>query len=681
MGMPRRAVALVIACALALGVAPSLPAHAASTAAHPVVEGNRLVDARTGATFVPRGANWPSFEYACWQGWGYSQGTSSAEAALIASWRINTVRIPLNQDCWLGLQGSPAGGGRTKEGYRTAVETWVQQLNAAGIVAILDLHSSAPAGYPAHGQRAMPDAQSATFWTSVATRFASNPSVMFDLFNEPYSRWNDETTNWAFDLTWQCWRDGGCQAPVEDDYTATLSGAKYSVTGMSALVAAVRAAGAPQPIMLGGRDYSNDLSQWLTYRPDDDQLVASWHNYPGQRCHTLTCWNSEITAVAAVVPVVAGEFGQTDGGNSYLTTFMTWAESHGVGYLPWAWWRVNEAESVTNSRYALIDDNDQPKAPAGTALHDFLGALPPDPVDPPPITVDRIAGADRFATSVEISRESYPGTAAVVYVATGLNYPDALSAGPAAAANDGPLLLTAGATLPAAVRAEIERLRPARIVVVGGPTMVANSVLAELRSLQPNTVRIAGGDRYETSRLIIADAFDTLPVPYIATGQNFPDALSAGAAAAESGGAVVLAYGNGTAVDAPTASLVRSLDPDRLVVVGGTPSVSAALFSSFGSIAPTERVFGANRYETSIALVEDAWTSADTVLLASGANFPDALAASAWAAHIGAPLIAVPPTCVPQAALDLIDRLGATRIVLIGGTPSLSTGVEQLQPC
>ena len=370
----------VVLAALLLAPITAIPATAAPVLAPtPVVQGNRLVDSRTNATFVPRGVNWPSFEYACWQGWGYSGANSVAEAQAIASWKANTVRLPLNQDCWLGLQGSPAAG--TAAGYRAAVRSWVDKLNAAGLVVILDLHSSAPAGYPAHGQRAMADAQSLTFWQSVAAAYAASPSVMFDVFNEPYSRWAGSTK--VFDMTWSCWKDGGCLAPVEDDYTATLSGATYSTVGMTQLVAAVRAGGAAQPIMLGGIDYSNDLRGFLANRPNDTQLVASWHNYPGQRCSNVTCWNSEVAPVAAVVPVVTGEFGQTDGGSGFLTSFMAWADTRGIGYMPWAWWDVSDAESITNSRYALYSGSSfTPKAPSGTVYHDHLAALAGTPLAP-----------------------------------------------------------------------------------------------------------------------------------------------------------------------------------------------------------------------------------------------------------------------------------------------------------
>ena len=350
-------------------------------AAFPVVSANRLVDSRSGAAWVPRGVNWPSFEYACAQGWGYSRDSADATtAAAIESWHANTVRLPLNQDCWLGTNGSPASDSwthRTAAGYRAAVQTFVGQLNAAGLVVIVDLHSSTTGGPGVAGQRAMPDAASVAFWTSVAATFRTSRSVMFDAFNEPYSRWNDSADNWAFQLTWSCWKSGGCQAPVEDDYTSPLSGKTYPVAGLATIVAAIRAAGAPQPILLGGLDYSNDLRGWLANRPADNQLVASFHNYTGQRCSTLACWNSEIATVAATVPVITGEFGEDDNSATFVDAYMAWADDHGIGYLPWAWWT-----EPSQPLALLTNDDGTPRAPLGTAFKAHLATLvtPPAPV-------------------------------------------------------------------------------------------------------------------------------------------------------------------------------------------------------------------------------------------------------------------------------------------------------------
>ena len=110
------------------------------------------------------------------------------------------IRIPLNQDCWLGERGLPKFG--TKEGYRAAVQAFVTNLHEAGLATILDLHWLNPDGRIVDGQRVMADARTPTFWQSVATTFQNDRAMIFDLYNEPYSR--D-----AFDLSWACWKDGG----------------------------------------------------------------------------------------------------------------------------------------------------------------------------------------------------------------------------------------------------------------------------------------------------------------------------------------------------------------------------------------------------------------------------------------------------------------------------------------
>ena len=132
------------------------------------------------------------------------------------------MRLPLNQDCWLGTRGAPVSDQyeeRTVEGYREEVQRFVTALNDEGLVVVLDLHSRKRIGQPEFGNLAMPDSESIAFWTSVAGAYAANPSVMFDAFNEPYSRYNSSSTRFLFDLTWKCWRDGGCEAPFEDDQT------------------------------------------------------------------------------------------------------------------------------------------------------------------------------------------------------------------------------------------------------------------------------------------------------------------------------------------------------------------------------------------------------------------------------------------------------------------------------
>lgn len=383
------------------GPAAPVPSPTPLSAPIPKVDGNRIVDTRTGRTWVPHAVNFPGFEYACQQGWGYSQGGTTAEAALaMRSWGIDAVRLPLNEQCWLGVEGNPRYG--SAAGYRAAIRAFVDLLNAHGIVVILDLHWSAPPGSQANGQRAMPGTRSVLFWQSVAAAYSKVPSVIFDVFNEPYSRG-------TFQLSWSCWKNGGCWPPAVNDQTAVTSDT-FQVVGMQALVTTIRKAGAAQPIMLGGLDYANDLRGWLANRPADSQLIAAWHNYPAQRCRTVACWDAEIAPVAAVVPVFTGEFGQTDGSASHVTTFLPWADAKGIGYAPWAWWVVSPEESPSSSLYALIQDATTfaPKAPSGTAYFAHLQTLPRPAVPSGPPPPSRSDGPVSAPPAVEAPRPRVP---------------------------------------------------------------------------------------------------------------------------------------------------------------------------------------------------------------------------------------------------------------------------------
>ncbi len=342
-----------------------------STAPTPVVSGNQIVDTRTSKNWIPHAVNWPSFEYACQQGWAESaDGATSTAAAAMVSWGINAVRIPLNQDCWLGVDGAPAYG--TTASYKSALSSWVSILNAAGLVVILDLHWTAPTGFSADGQRAMPDAQSVPFWSQVAAAYKNSPSVLFETFNEPYSRG-------SYQVSWSCWKSGGCTVPSSND-ASNLGTATYTAHGMAEIVAGIRAAGASQPILLDGLNYANDLTGWLANRPSDSQLIASWHNYPGQGCSDTNCWNSQIVPVAATVPVIATEFGMTTTDPTFFNSFMSWADAHGIGYAPWAWWYTDSSDGAAANLYALISDLSSftPRAPEGTAYHQHLTCQVPN---------------------------------------------------------------------------------------------------------------------------------------------------------------------------------------------------------------------------------------------------------------------------------------------------------------
>ncbi|KQS22806.1 cell wall-binding repeat-containing protein [Frigoribacterium sp. Leaf186] len=298
----------------------------------------------------------------------------------------------------------------------------------------------------------------------------------------------------------------------------------------------------------------------------------------------------------------------------------------------------------------------------------------------------RIAGADRYATSAAMSSSTWGfpdvgGTTPevpVLYVASGRDFPDALSAGPAAARQEGALLLVDRDTIPTAVRDEILRLSPDHIVVVGGEAAISASVFRDLASLQPSVERIAGADRYETSRLVARSAFsDGAERIFVATGSNFADALSAGPAAVRDGGPVVLVRGTAPDVDAPTRDLVTTLGAPPVAIVGGYEAVSQKFQYSLLSLSWNERYAGPDRFATAVA-VNASFGPGETAFVTSGLGFADALVAGAAAARAGAPLYLSEQSCVPEGVRRAVLDGAAFDVVLVGGTASLGAGVEGL---
>ncbi|MDX2822342.1 cellulase family glycosylhydrolase [Streptomyces ipomoeae] len=329
------------------------------------VSGNKLVDER-GATRRLLGVNRSGGEFACVQGNGIWDGpVDDASVKAIADWNVNTVRIPLNEECWLGLSNiRPEYAGAN---YINAVKDLVAKVEAHGMTPMLELHwswgqytgnSAGCSDVHASCQKPMPDMRySPTFWASVANTFKSDKHVVFDLFNEPYP---DRATSTATQA-WTCWRDGG-----------TCPGIGYEVAGMQDLIDAIRATGAENVILAGGLAYSNDLSQWLQYKPTDPKgnLGAAWHVYNFNSCVNESCWNSTLAPVAGQVPLVAGEIGENTCAHSFIDRVMAWFDTRQLSYLGWTWNTWN-----CSSGPALISAYDGTPTSYGIGLRDHLRSL------------------------------------------------------------------------------------------------------------------------------------------------------------------------------------------------------------------------------------------------------------------------------------------------------------------
>jgi putative cell wall-binding protein len=317
------------------------------------------------------------------------------------------------------------------------------------------------------------------------------------------------------------------------------------------------------------------------------------------------------------------------------------------------------------------------------------GAAPASADDPPgesfaPI-VTRISGVDRYDMGVRIAQQTRPFGAAVVYVASGANFPDALSAGPAAVRDGGALLLVPPGGMTAGVESELGSLQPARVVIVGGPASVPDAVVTRISNILPHAtvVRITGADRYAVSRAVVASAFGAGSTgAFVATGRDFPDALSAGAAAGAAGSPVVLVDGAATSADTQSLQLIRDLGATWIALMGGPLSVSTGVERSLAGTASLNRISGPDRFAVSVELnVGNLSADFSTVYLATGNDYPDALAGGVLAGSTNSPLFVTPKDCVPQVALALMSERGTRKVVLLGGPASLSASVFSLTPC
>ena len=310
----------------------------------------------------------------------------------------------------------------------------------------------------------------------------------------------------------------------------------------------------------------------------------------------------------------------------------------------------------------------------------LLVGLPTQPASA--ATVERIAGDDRYSTAAAVSASHFGTAVPVAYVATGSSFPDALAGGAAAAATDGPVLLTDKVRLPEATATELRRLQPLRIVVLGGASAVSHGVLAELRSFTAGGVtRLSGPDRYATAAAISSAVFSPgVRNVHITTGTGYADALAAGPAAGSQDSPVLLVAPG--ALPAATAQELARLDPQAITVIGGATAVWPAVEDALRQHGPVTRVFGPDRFATSAAVSREAFPSrVPTVHLATGLAFPDALAGGPVAALTPGPLMLVPKDCVPAPVQAEIDRLQPDRVVVLGGTGAVGTGVERLEPC
>jgi len=306
-----------------------------------------------------------------------------ASVNAMKSWGINTIRLNLNEDCWLGINEPTNATAFMGTPYQSFVISYTHLLNASGIAVDLDLHWTNSGTNMAYGQQPGPDRDHAlTFWTSVAgnTAFKNKLLVYFGGFNEPYYDDNNGVAEW------DCWKLGSTASGC----TAAVAGVSYPIVGMQDIVNTIRATGANNVISLSGLRYADTLDYGETAKgflvdlPNDPahNLIAETHGYPGSGCNRDMavggCYDVHNAPAAATVPIVMGEMGEDDCSDQYINRAVPYLNSKGIGYLGYVWddyGRGGVCQSGSGYDYELIASYDgTPIVPLGTTFKADLRA-------------------------------------------------------------------------------------------------------------------------------------------------------------------------------------------------------------------------------------------------------------------------------------------------------------------
>ncbi len=264
------------------------------------VEGLKLLNEQ-GQPVRLRGVNAASLE---WSTTGEGHILESVRVA-VEQWRSNLVRVPLSQDCWFGKAPKQSDEG---DAYRDLVRQVVNSCVRRGAYVLLDLHwSDAGTWGKEIGQHVMPDRNSLTFWEAVAEAYRDEPAVLFDLYNEPH------------DVSWDVWLKGG---EVRDRNDKGRAGEMFEAVGMQRLLNVVRAKGARNVVVVGGLNWSYDLSGILEGRkladPDGRGVLYANHAYPFKG-DTVEAWEAKMEVAGRELPLYIGEFGSDPKGRTGQT--------------------------------------------------------------------------------------------------------------------------------------------------------------------------------------------------------------------------------------------------------------------------------------------------------------------------------------------------------------------------
>lgn len=293
------------------------------------------------------------------------------------------------------------------------------------------------------------------------------------------------------------------------------------------------------------------------------------------------------------------------------------------------------------------------------------------------LIITEIEEGSRYGTAAALAAEAFPDGADTALLATGRSFADALAAAPLAHRREAPILLTEPDEVPEDTLDALGDLGVDEVVLLGGPGAISEDVEDQLVDEGYQATRLAGPDRAATAARLADLAFpDGAEVALLANGRSFADALAAAPFSTARGAPILLT--DAGELPAPTRMALSGLGVERVVLLGGTAAIGEDVGAQLEADGlQVSRSAGDDRFETAALLARSALPDgADTAILVTGADFPDALAAAPLAASLDAPILLTGADRVPEPTMGVLDELGVSDVLLLGGTAAIGAAVD-----
>ncbi|MBV7274500.1 cell wall-binding repeat-containing protein [Clostridium sp. PL3] len=461
---------------------------------------------------------------------------------------------------------------------------------------------------------------------------------------------------------------------------------------------------------------ANGTYGWMVFPNSDYYIVATKDGYSQYTSPTISVeqeivkWDFKMNAISTNINPSTGDFDKNVSNQADISTTMTLNGANLVSITNGINTLVNGTDYTVNNNVVTITKAYLAKQSVGTTTLNFNfsagsvqvlvitikdttpvytggsgggGGGSAAPVTPVAAAIQRLSGEDRVDTALAIAKATYAGKVSKVILASSENYPDALTGSVLAYKLNAPILL--GGSDEADQDKILAYLKDnmdstGTVYVLGGTGVVSKDMEVKINGIGfQNITRLGGADRFETTAKI-ADtlgAAEGTPI-VIVSGENYPDALSISSIAAMKQYPIFMVNKNEIPeIEKKAISLIK---PSKVYIIGAEGVVSREVEDQVAKIAAIDktnivRIGGSDRFETSLNIIQNFDLSGNTVCIASGNNFPDAVAGSVYAANNGAPMMLV-DSSLTEAQKTYLKNAKLKTVTIFGGTGVVSAEVQ-----